>query len=129
MDLQAALDNAQRGDELRLSGTFTGNFYVRSCGAGWITVRGSASVPAVGTRVTPAMAASYAKIVTNNTEAALQTAGPACRWAFVGLEIVGTLETTQYLAYGIIRFGNGAGQSTTASIPTDFALTHSYVHG
>jgi uncharacterized protein YjdB len=129
MDLQAALDNAQRGDELRLSGTFTGNFTIRSCGAGWITVRGATTLPPAGTRVTPAMAASWGKIVTNNTEAAIQTSGPACRWAFVGVEIAGTLETTQYLAYGIVRFGMGSGQSTTASIPTDFVLSQSYVHG
>ena len=130
MDLQAALNAAQRGDEIRLSGTFTGNYVIRSCGQGWITVRGATSLPAEGTRVTPATAAGFAKIVSNNTEAAVRTEGPACRWAFRGVEIVGTLETTQYLAYGIIRFGEGGDvQRSLSSVATDFVLAHSYVHG
>lgn len=131
MSLQAAIDNAQRGDEILLTGTFTGTFSLRSCGAGWITIRGAATLPNVGTRVTPTTATGFAKIVTPNNEPALWAQPGSCRWAVVGVEIVGQLQDMNQQAYGIVRLGGtgSEGFRTLADVPTDILVQHSYVHG
>lgn len=128
-DLQAALTTAQRGDEIRLApgATYTGNFTIGSCGPGWITVSGAQ--PPAGVRVTPTTAASFAKLVTPNLEPAIQTRGAACGWRFVGIEVIGALETVDYVAYGLVRFGEGSIQTSVSQLPYDLWLDRSYVHG
>src|SRR5881409_4170360 len=93
-DLQAALNAAQPGDVITLQAgaTFQGPFTLpNKAGAGWITVRTSApdsSLPAPGTRATPAHAAVMPKVVVaGNVGGAIRTAAGAHHFRFVGLEV------------------------------------------
>src|ERR1700730_3341559 len=92
-DLQGALDRAVPGDTILLQAgaTFTGSFTLRpKTGSGWIIVRTSApdsSLPAAGTRMTPAYAAVLPKIVASSSSPAIQTAAGAHHWRFVGIEL------------------------------------------
>ena len=138
-DLQAAINAARPGDEIRLAAgaTWTGNFVIPATSAcsvsQWITVRSDVSdtqLPASGVRMTPAAATGLAKIVTSNGTAALRTAGPTCGWRLFGLEIVSTNDPT-ILNYGIVKLGNGGseGQTSLSQVPQDFILDRLYVHG
>src|SRR6185369_2792769 len=72
-DLQAALDAAVPGDMISLAAgaTFTGNFTLPpKSGTGWIVIRSSApdaSLPPLGTRITPAYGAALPKVVSPNS--------------------------------------------------------------
>jgi uncharacterized protein YjdB len=142
-DLQAAINAARPGDEVRLAAgaTWTGNFVIPATSAcsvsQWITVRSDVSdaqLPAAGIRMTPAAATGLAKIVTNNATAALRTNGPTCGWRFLGLEIVSTNDPT-VLNYGIVKLGDGGSvgagevQTSLSKVPQDFILDRLYVHG
>ena len=138
-NLQSALDAAQPGDSLVLSGTFTGNFVLpsRSCGAG-ITVTSAASLPSAGTRVTPTSAASFAKIITPNGQPALKTQNPTCGWRLVGLDIAASAGSGVIgvsVQYGILWLGDGgwvAGgetQTSLAAVPQQILLDRVYLHG
>ena len=138
-DLQAALNAAQPGDSLVLSGTFTGNFILptKPCGAG-ITITSAAALPPAGTRVTPSTAASFAKIITPNSAAALRTQNPTCGWRIVGVEIAasasaGVIGTS--INYGIFWLGDGGWtgggetQTSLANVPQNIVLDRIYLHG
>ena len=138
-DLQAALDAAQPGDSLVLSGTFTGNFVlpIRACGAG-ITITSAGSLPPAGTRVTPSMAAGFAKIITPNASPALKTKNPTCGWRIVGVEIAASASAGvpgTSLNYGIFWLGDGGwvgggeNQTSLATVPQNFLLDRIYLHG
>ena len=142
-DLQAALNAARPGDEIRLAAgaTYTGNFVIpgtTACSVSeWITVRSDVSdaqLPVSGVRMTPAAATGLAKIVTNNGTAALRTNGPTCGWRLFGLEIVSTNDPT-VLNYGILKLGDGGSvgagevQTSLSKVPQDFILDRLYVHG
>src|SRR5690606_11936427 len=67
--LQAALNAAERGDVIQLAAgaTFSGNFVLPAKpGTGWITITTATALPPEGTRVTPSMAANFAKIKSPN---------------------------------------------------------------
>jgi len=137
-DLQAAINAARPGDEIRLAagGTWTGNFVIpatTSCSvSSWITLRSDVSdaqLPAAGVRMTPAAATGLAKIVTVNSMAALGTAGPTCGWRLLALEIVSNTPAT-ILNYGILKVGDSSDlQTSLSSVPQDFILDRVYVHG
>ncbi|PYR80694.1 MAG: hypothetical protein DMF86_00055 [Acidobacteria bacterium] len=131
-NLQAALDAAQPGDEIRLApgATFTGNFTLPvKAGDTMITVRSDlpdATLPGDADRVTPATAASFARIMSPNNAAALHTVAGAHHWRLMFLEFPGTT-----LGYGdIIQLGDGSSaQTLPAQVPHDIVLDHVYVHG
>ena len=128
-DLQAALNAAQPGDiiELQAGSTFTGNFELpNKSGTGWIYIRSSAhaSLPAPGTRVTPAQAGLMPKIVTSNSAPAITTAAGAHHYRFVGIEIASTASLT----YNVIVL-EGSPQTSTAQVPTDIVFDRCYIHG
>src|SRR5687768_12602554 len=98
-DLQAAIDAAQPGDELVLQAgtTFTGPFVLRHKGASdrWITIRTAGTLPAPGTRVTPAQAGQMARLVSRwATEPVLKTEAGAHHYRLIGLEITTAPEAT-----------------------------------
>lgn len=128
-NLQAAIDAAQPGDELVLAGgaTYSGNFVLPfKAGAGWVSIRSSGAPPPAGTRVTPASAAGFAKIVTPNADPALRTAPGARGYRLLGLEVT----TTAGQVYSLISLGDaGPAQATLASVPRDLVLDRVYVHG
>ncbi len=131
-DLQAALNAAQPGDELRLAPdrTFSGNFVLPvTAGATPIIVRTDlpdAELPPPNQRVTPATAARFAKIVSPNTAAALSTSPGAHHWRLMFLEFPATKE-----GYGdIIQLGDGSSQqSQPAQVPYEIVVDRVYVHG
>src|SRR5262249_31576253 len=106
-NLQSAIDQAQPGDLILLQAgaTFTGNFVLpNKIGTGCVTVRAStpdANLPQ-GTRVTPASASLMPKIISANSESALQTADGAHHFRFVGIEF-GVAPGTDI--YNIVSFG------------------------
>ena len=128
-NLQAALDQAQPGDLILLQpgATFTGNFVLQNkTGAGWITVRtptSDAKLPP-GTRVTPDLASSMPRIISPNSEPAIQTAGGAHHFRFVGIEF-GVAPGTNI--YNIVSLG--ADQTSLAQAPHDLIIDRCYIHG
>lgn len=131
-NLQAAINAAKPGDELRLAPdtTFSGNFVLPvTTGASLITIRTDlpdAGLPGAMQRVTPATAARFAKIVSPNTAASLRTAPGAHHWRLLFLEFPSTKE-----GYGeILQLGDGStAQSQLSQVPYDIVLDRVYVHG
>jgi len=134
-NLQTALNNAQRGDEvvIQAGATFTGNFILPaksgSAANGWILVRSdkSSQLPPQGTRVTPAHAGLMPKIVTHNSAAALATALGASGWWISGVEV--SLNAGLTTNYGLLLFGDGSSKQNSLSlVASDLVLERSYVH-
>jgi hypothetical protein len=128
-DFQAALNTAQPGDiiQLQAGATFTGNFTLPTkSGTGWIYIRSSAhaSLPAPGTRVTPAQAALMPKLVTNNAAPVLTTATAAHHYRFVGIEI----SSSASLTYNVITL-EASTQTSTTQVPTDLVFDRCWIHG
>jgi hypothetical protein len=131
-DLQAAIDQAQPGDELRLAAraTFSGNFVLPvKTGDATITIRTDlpdGGLPTARQRVTPAIAAPFAKIVSPNTGASLRTAPGAHHWRLLFLEFPSTKE-----GYGdILQLGDGSkAQNDLAQVPYNLELDRVYIHG
>jgi hypothetical protein len=138
--LQAALDTAKSGDELRLSGTFVGNFVQRSCFGGWITIRTNAAdalLPAPGVRIGPANFAALPVIATPNSDAALTVYG--CHVRVLGVEITATTTAGVKgvsINYGLVWLGDSGktasgapGQISLDKVPQNIWLDRVYVHG
>ncbi|MEO7964423.1 MAG: Ig-like domain-containing protein [Gemmatimonadaceae bacterium] len=135
-NLQSALDNAQRGDEIVLEAgaTFTGTFTLPakagSAVNGWILLRSSAQsqLPARGTRVRPSNASAMARIVTPNAQAAIQTAPRASGWWITGVEV--TVDSTfNSNNYGLVLLGDGSSvQNSITMVPSDLVLDRVYIH-
>src|SRR5437879_5925892 len=109
-DLQTALNRANPGDiiELQAGATFTGNFNLPAkTGSDWIYIRSSAiaSLPAPGTRVSPAQASLMPKIVSPNTEPALTADLGAHHYRFVGIEITTTVSDPSIALQNLVLFG------------------------
>lgn len=135
-NLQAALDNARRGDEvvLEAGATFRGVFTLPAkpgtAADGWVTVRSSRlpELPA-GTRVTPGVKDRMPRIESPDAQAALSTALTADGWWIAGIEIsVNPAFTAQQ--NGIVRLGDGSTlQNAANKIATNLVLDRVYLHG
>jgi len=134
-NLQGALNSAQRGDEIVLEAgaRFSGNFRLPaktgSAADGWILIRSdkSAQLPPQGTRVTPAHAALMPIIETPNPQPALATVASSSGWWLSGIEV--TLAQQTATNYGLVALGEGNGQNSLASVPSDLVLDRTYIHG
>ncbi len=132
-DFQAALTQAQRGDEIVLEAgaTYTGSFTLPAKpGTGWIVIRSSAmaSLPPAGQRVRPADAVHMPKLVTPNVEPALKTAAQASHYRIMGVEI--TAAGSQTLNYWLVGLGGDPSiQTTLAQVPSHLILDRVYIHG
>jgi hypothetical protein len=130
-DLYAALTNAQHGDviELQPGATYIGNFTLPAKGGGddFITIRtgGPDTVPA-NARVSPAVAASFAKLRSPNAQPVLQTAPGAHHWRLMLLE----LQANAGGDGNILQLGDGSSaQSSLAQVPHDLVIDRVYIHG
>jgi hypothetical protein len=131
-NLQAALNAADAGDEVRLAAgaVFTGNFVLPVfSGTAVVTLRTDvpdAAVPGASQRVTPATASRFAKIVSPNAAAALRTAPGAHHWRVMLIEFPATKD-----GFGdIIQIGDGSSaQVEVSQAPYEIALDRVYVHG
>lgn len=133
-DLQAALDNAQPGDEIVLSAgaTFTGNFVLPAKeGSGkWITIRTSnmAGLPKEGTRVSPKDAAAMPRIVDPNGAGAISTALGAGYYRLIGLDV--TVAPTVKRVWALVNLGNGGREQNTLDVVAHhLILDRMYIHG
>ena len=130
-DLQAALNAAQPGDVIALApgALFLGNFTLpKKSGAGWIIVRSAvpdAKLPAPGTRVTPASGPVMPKIVSPDSNPAVQTAPGAKQYRFIGVEF--TAAKSVKMIYSIVAFGGD--QKSDTETPHDLILDRCYIHG
>ncbi len=132
-DLQAVLNAAAGGDEIRLQAgaVFSGNFVlpvVANATTG-ITIRTDLpddQLPADNERVTPARAANFAKIVSPNTAAAVRTAPGAHNWRLLCLEFRNNKD-----GFGdILQLGDGSSaQSSLAQVPYTIVVDRVYLHG
>lgn len=130
--LQAAVDAAQPGDELVLDAgaTYTGTLVLRrKTGTNWITIRSNGSLPAEGTRITPADAPQLARLVaTRSTEQVIKTEAGAHHYRLVGLEI--TAQAGATTGYTMVSLGDASrAQNTMESQPHHLVLDRVYVHG
>jgi hypothetical protein len=130
-DLQAAINNASRGDVIQLAAgaRFVGNFYLPAkAGSGWVTIRTATTLPAEGMRVTPSTAASFAKLVTPNSVPALftRTGSTVSYYRIMGVEITSAASMT----YALVNLGD---YSNTAGSIADYSqhiiLDRAYIHG
>jgi hypothetical protein len=125
-DLQQALNAAQSGDVILLApgATYTGNFTLPAKGnAATIHLQTNTTLPAEGTRVTPATAANFAKIVSPNASPALAVASGAQHYRITGVEFSG-----QVGIFVIVSLGSGT-ETTLADLAHDLVLDRVYVHG
>ena len=135
-DLQAAINNAQPGDELLLAAgaTFVGNYTLPGkSGSGWIVIRtdlSDATIGAPGTRMTPSRAASVnlARILTPNSMPALATDLTAHHYRFTGVEVGATSAAAN--VNSLIRLGDATyAQNSTSTTANNIVIDRSYVHG
>ena len=130
-NLQAALDGAQRGDQivLQAGATYTGNFVLPAkSGTGWIVIRTSGTLPAEGTRVRPSDAGRLARIVSPNATSAIATAPGASHYRLMGLEV--TYAPSVTAGYTLMALGDGGDeQNSLAKTPSWIVVDRSYVHG
>jgi hypothetical protein len=127
-DLQAALNAAQPGDILLLAAgaTYTDNFVLPAkSGSGWIVITTETSLPPEGTRVSPASASNFAKILTPNYGPAIEAAPGAKRYRIMGVEVSATASVPEINA--LIRYG--AETPDLAQLPREIILDRAYVHG
>jgi hypothetical protein len=135
-DFQAALNAAQPGDQivLQAGATYTtppdGFVLPNKPGTNWIVIRTSniGSLPAEGSRVSPASAVAMARIVTNGLWPTVRTAAAAHHYRFIGIEF--TIAPAQLQNYGIVTLGEGSSaQSSLTQVPHDIVIDRSYIHG
>jgi hypothetical protein len=137
--LSSALQSAAPGDTIVLDAgsTYTGNFALSAKSNPnnqWIYVvsSGLANLP-VGTRVSPANAASMAKIVTPNVAADFQINGGANHWRLAGLELTSASNygcnpnhtpPINCLSYFLV-----GSQAHPTPLPDSITIDRCYLHG
>ncbi|MBV9209500.1 MAG: hypothetical protein JOZ52_02660 [Acidobacteria bacterium] len=129
-DFQAALNSAQPGDTIVLAAgaTYTGAYTLpNKSGSAYITVQSSAlsSLPAAGTRVSPANAPWMPKIVAPSYQAALQTSAGAHHFRFIGIEF--TVVSADTTVYNLIELGTDQ-QTQQSQVPHHLTFDRCYVH-
>src|SRR5438105_6309922 len=122
-DFQAALNNANPGDTIRLAAgaSYTGPFTLRNkSGAGWIYIVSSAlsTLPAPGNRVAPAQAPAMPKLWGPWNSPAILTDQSAHNYRFVGIEISPAPGAQQH---ALVYLGSGGGA-------WNFTFDRCYIH-
>jgi hypothetical protein len=134
-NFQTALNNARPGDVivLQAGAKYYGNFTLPyKTGTGWIYIESSAlaSLPAPGTRVTPAQASLMPQIIDTTGNPAIQTATAAHNYRLVGIEIMTTWSTnTHGTDYALVNLESPGGNTSLSQIPTNIVLDRCYIHG
>lgn len=123
-NLQKKINEALPGDTITLpvGVTFTGNFTLP--GNGLVIIRTSV-IPPEGTRITPADAANFAKLISPNADPAIKAAGPVGGYRFVGLEICVVAGWPQQ--NGLVVLGDG--EKSLDQLPHDITIDRCYIHG
>ena len=131
-DLQAALNSARAGDEIRLQtgASFSGSFVLPVfAGDSFITLR---TEPAeglpedAGERITPSASGALARISSRDSDPSLRTAPGAHHWRLMLLEF----GPNKQGAGDIIQIGDGSpAQARAEQVPHDIVLDRVYIHG
>ncbi len=129
-NLQAALDSSRAGDRILLApgGVYTGQFYLRrKTGTAPILLQTDVALPARGTRMTPATAATLrlATIRSSASGPGLRTEPGASNYWIAGVTI--TAAPTVMQAFALVRFGD-LPQSAT-DMPRNLVLDRVVVAG
>ena len=133
-DVQHALDDARPGDVILLEAgaQFVGSFKLPvKEGAGWITIRSSASdadLPPEGTRIGPSDASRLPKLVTPNDDPALVAEPGAHHFRIVAVEITAASNVTRNWAL-VLFGGGGREQRRREDVPHHLIIDRSYIHG
>ena len=129
-DLQAAINAAACGDEVQLAAgaTYTGNYSLpaRQCATNPIHIRTAGTMPPVGVRVNPAIAAGFAKVVTPNSDAALKALPSARGYRIMAVAFTAVGSIT--LNYGLVRVGE-SNEASVDVMPGYVTFDRIYVHG
>lgn len=129
-NLQAALNAASCGDEILLApgATYAGSFALpaKNCAANKIHIRTAGTLPPEGVRVTPAVAASFAKIVSPNGDAPIWAHNGARGYRLIALEVYAT--PAEYIGSVYIG-GDGRDPFVASEIPGYVTLDRMYIHG
>ncbi len=131
-NLQAALDQAQPGDQivLQAGASFTGNFVLPAkTGSNWIVLRSSnmAGIPQENERVVPGVHASaMPKILSPNNSGAITTAAQSHHYRFIGIEF--GLASSVAANTGIIRLGDPY-ETHLNNVSHDLIIDRCYIHG
>jgi hypothetical protein len=114
---------------LQAGATFTGNFILRrKPDQGAIVLRSTATdrLPP-GSRIAPRQNSWMARIVSPNTNPALQTESGAHDYRLIGLEITTTWDSKKQTLYSLVALGNN--ETELSQIPQGFVIDRCYVHG
>jgi hypothetical protein len=135
-NLQAAITSAHCGDTIKLAAGATFNapstgfvLQNKGCNGTWIVITtDSASLPAAGTRVSPADAVSMPKLVTvyNNVPVIQADLTQAGYYRLVGLEMTLSSAVTTYDAPMV---NLGGSDTSVSTVPHHIILDRCYVHG
>ena len=96
---------------------------------GWIVLRTNTALPPAETRIRPADAAMFAKVVqSNNGTPALTTRPGASHYMLQGFEI--TVGPGVKQTFGLVELGtSGRDQDAMNEVPGPFILSQMYIHG
>jgi len=129
-DLQAALDQAQPGDTIRLAAgaTYTGWFTLPAkTGTGDILIRTTApdsALPPAGTRINPSSFPALARINAAAGGSVFTTDPGAHNYRFLGLEIA---PTAGAFLYNVVTLG--AAETSVNQQPHNITFERCYIHG
>ena len=129
-DLQAVIDRAQPGDEIRLQpgAVFTGSYVLRArSGDAAITIRTDtpdSRLPSAGQRITPQHASLLPTLSPVNNAPVFRTEPGARHWRLIGLKIQGT-GTGDLITLGDV----GSAQVSYAQVPEDIVLDRLLILG
>lgn len=131
-NLQAALDEAQPGDEILLAprAEFRGSFRLRKkTGTGWITIRTDTQLPPEGVRVTPATAVNFAKLIATSggSAAPIRTDPGAANYRIMGVEITAAENVTSLTM--LVRLHVDDVPWTMENFPKNIIVDRAFVHG
>lgn len=131
-ELQAMLDSAKYGDEIRLleGTTYLGNFVLRKKtpgSNGWITISGGGSRPSAGQRIEPTKQVLSRIEAANALLPAIKTEGAASGYILTGLEVTARAGATT--SYMLLALGSGDTDQNASNIPSRILLDRVYVHG
>jgi hypothetical protein len=130
-DLQAAIDNAKPGEEIRLQAgaTFTGSFVLRARGAtseNPITIRTDtpdSRLPSASERITPQHAGLMPTITPDGAGPAIRTEPGGSHWRLIGLRIAGKGGSD------LVLLGADETQRSYSDVPEDLTFDRVIIQG
>ena len=129
-DLQTAINSAACGDEIVLAAgaVFTGNFILpnKNC-TKYIVIRSAGACPSLGTRVTPATAAGFAKLMAPGSNLSpVEVKNGAGYYRLACLEVTAPSSVTSLNT--LVRLSH-TGATSVSLLPHHIVLDRMWIHG